>query len=230
MESPDSFALEQTRLWSTIRSERTATVPFPRSPVRPRDLYSRQLQRSLAHIQTRTPSSFSHTPPFATISPAEQQQGHPAQQPLLSQFSSPELRSQPQSASPSLLKGLECSLTKRLMRDPVICQDGFSYERAAITEWLKSGWLSPVTGEALPSALLIPNRALADIIQALPADRNTTADMWSPGVCSPDWNPCRLSRSPSPARNMLPGADPLSDQTRQLVRGMMTRQPSHLAL
>lgn len=47
------------------------------------------------------------------------------------------------------------------MLDPVIAADGFSYERAAIQDWLTRGrGTSPMTGEVLPHRTLVPNFAL----------------------------------------------------------------------
>ena len=56
------------------------------------------------------------------------------------------------------------------MRDPVVAADGYTYERAAI---LQLGWLaamrgevprSPTTGLPMPSAALLPNQAIADML------------------------------------------------------------------
>ena len=52
------------------------------------------------------------------------------------------------------------------MTDPVTTQDGFTYERAAITEWLRTKDTSPKTGATLESKALIPNYSLRSIIRA----------------------------------------------------------------
>lgn len=49
---------------------------------------------------------------------------------------------------------------QNVVRDPVVCDDGFSYERAAVEEWLLSHDTSFVTGEALATKSMTPNRAL----------------------------------------------------------------------
>jgi hypothetical protein len=36
-----------------------------------------------------------------------------------------------------LMADLKCPITQTLMTDPCTCADGFSYERAAIEEWLQ---------------------------------------------------------------------------------------------
>ncbi len=52
------------------------------------------------------------------------------------------------------------------MRDPVIAADGQTYERTAIEGWLAAGSLrSPVTGQLMPSAALLPNLAIRDLVQ-----------------------------------------------------------------
>ena len=55
------------------------------------------------------------------------------------------------------------------MRDPVIASDGQTYERSAIEGWFKmlgSGApRSPVTGQLMPSAALLPNLAIRDLVQ-----------------------------------------------------------------
>lgn len=49
---------------------------------------------------------------------------------------------------------------QEVVRDPVVCDDGFSYERTAVQEWLLTHDTSFVTGEPLASQTLVPNRAL----------------------------------------------------------------------
>ena len=58
-----------------------------------------------------------------------------------------------------------CPIGRELMRDPVSCADGHSYEREHITRWLSESLLSPVTGAPLPSPDLRPNHALRNAIE-----------------------------------------------------------------
>ena len=58
-----------------------------------------------------------------------------------------------------------CPIGRELMRDPVSCSDGHSYEREHIVRWLRESWLSPVTGAPLPSPDLRPNHALRNAIE-----------------------------------------------------------------
>ena len=53
-----------------------------------------------------------------------------------------------------------CPIRKELMRDPVIIEDGFSYEREAITKWLEEHNTSPVTGKILENHRMDSNIGL----------------------------------------------------------------------
>jgi hypothetical protein len=57
-----------------------------------------------------------------------------------------------------------CPITQQIMTDPVMCEDGISYERTAIVCWLQSNSTSPVT-RAIISKNIIPNIALRNTIQ-----------------------------------------------------------------
>ena len=56
-----------------------------------------------------------------------------------------------------------------LMKDPVLCADGFAYERAAITAWLENHNTSPKTNMELPHKNLTPNIALRAAISEFTA-------------------------------------------------------------
>ena len=58
-----------------------------------------------------------------------------------------------------------CSITVEIMTDPVFTSDGNSYERAAITEWLRTHDTSPRTGAVLANKTLVPNITLRNIIR-----------------------------------------------------------------
>ena len=61
-------------------------------------------------------------------------------------------------------ENLICPITWELMKDPVICADGFTYERAAITSWFEVHSTSPRTNVVLEDFNLIPNFALKAVI------------------------------------------------------------------
>lgn len=59
-----------------------------------------------------------------------------------------------------------CPLSNQVMSDPVVAADGVSYQREAITDWMRLRDVSPVTGHPLGSAVLQPNYALRAAIAA----------------------------------------------------------------
>jgi hypothetical protein len=58
-----------------------------------------------------------------------------------------------------------CPITTEVMEDPVLAMDGNTYERSAIEQWLVTNDTSPLTNEAVPSKMVVPNLALRKIIQ-----------------------------------------------------------------
>ena len=59
-----------------------------------------------------------------------------------------------------------CPITTEIMTDPVSTLDGFTYERTAISEWLRTKNTSPTTGAKLESKTLIPNRMALCLLNA----------------------------------------------------------------
>jgi len=57
-----------------------------------------------------------------------------------------------------------CPITQDVMEDPVVCADGHSYERAAITQWLLARDTSPCTNAPLLHKNVVPNHALRNLI------------------------------------------------------------------
>ena len=55
-----------------------------------------------------------------------------------------------------------CPITLEVMEDPVICNDGYTYERSAIESI--TGNISPMTRQEIDKTNLIPNRALKNCI------------------------------------------------------------------
>lgn len=54
-----------------------------------------------------------------------------------------------------------CPITHEIMRTPVNCSDGFTYEKQAITEWFLAGkFTSPMTNELLPNTDYYVNHEL----------------------------------------------------------------------
>eukprot|EP00929_Paragymnodinium_shiwhaense_P107642 TRINITY_DN7390_c0_g1_i1.p1 TRINITY_DN7390_c0_g1~~TRINITY_DN7390_c0_g1_i1.p1 ORF type:complete len:261 (-),score=33.89 TRINITY_DN7390_c0_g1_i1:260-1042(-) len=50
-----------------------------------------------------------------------------------------------------------CPITREIMAEPVIAEDGYTYERSAVVAWFRSRRTSPVTNVQLPSTHLVPN-------------------------------------------------------------------------
>ena len=73
-----------------------------------------------------------------------------------------------------------CPITAEIMTDPVTTLDGFTYERTAILEWLRTKDTSPVTGATLESTTLIPNLSLRSIIRSFTEARAAAAAAPSP--------------------------------------------------
>lgn len=63
-----------------------------------------------------------------------------------------------------LPRSIMCPITKMPLCDPVMCSDGYSYERSEIQKWFKKSKSSPYTGKALEDAYIIPNHTLRNTI------------------------------------------------------------------
>ena len=57
-----------------------------------------------------------------------------------------------------------CPITQEVMSDPVMAADGYTYDRSAITTWLRTHDSSPMTNARLPHKELTPNHALRSSI------------------------------------------------------------------
>ena len=64
----------------------------------------------------------------------------------------------------------QCPITMDLMEEPVICEDGYTYERKAILEYLKQNTVSPITRQPINKNKLIVNRNLKDAIERYKID------------------------------------------------------------
>ena len=71
----------------------------------------------------------------------------------------------PSPCLPQLLTYFDAPLVSQdVMEDPVVCADGHSYERAAITQWLLARDTSPCTNALLLHKNVVPNHALRNLI------------------------------------------------------------------
>ena len=57
-------------------------------------------------------------------------------------------------------------LVRQVMIDPVVCEDGHSYERGALEAWLMNHDTSPMSNARLNSTMVVPNHALRNSIEA----------------------------------------------------------------
>uniref|UniRef100_A0A7S3Y272 U-box domain-containing protein n=1 Tax=Heterosigma akashiwo TaxID=2829 RepID=A0A7S3Y272_HETAK len=57
-----------------------------------------------------------------------------------------------------------CPITQTIMADPVLDEDGNSYDREAIEQWIDRNGTSPITRKPLSKKALRPNRSLLDAI------------------------------------------------------------------
>ena len=62
----------------------------------------------------------------------------------------------------TILDEFKCPITLEIMNDPVLCEDGYTYERTAIMSLRDS--FSPMTRQPINKSNLIPNRALKNVI------------------------------------------------------------------
>ena len=62
---------------------------------------------------------------------------------------------------------LMCPITLVLMMDPVIAPDGYTYERYAIEQAIRTNGKSPITRQPMRLDQLVPNRAIRDLIENL---------------------------------------------------------------
>mmetsp|Transcript_19386 Transcript_19386/g.23166 ORF Transcript_19386/g.23166 Transcript_19386/m.23166 type:complete len:787 (-) Transcript_19386:598-2958(-) len=57
-----------------------------------------------------------------------------------------------------------CPITRMLLKDPVIAEDGFTYERSAIAQWFQKSNRSPITNLPVAHTGLVPNLGLRGAI------------------------------------------------------------------
>ena len=101
-----------------------------------------------------------------------------------------------------------CPITAEIMTDPVSTLDGFTYERAAITEWLRTKDTSPKTGAKLESKALFPNHSLRIVIRRFTETLAAATPPWCPdrgesAVADPPSG--GSAGAPPPAATAVPG-------------------------
>lgn len=66
----------------------------------------------------------------------------------------------------------KCPISMELMTDPVLCEDGQTYDRRSIQEWLKQSQTSPLTRQPLNPNALRSNLALKASIERWKQSQN----------------------------------------------------------
>jgi hypothetical protein len=59
---------------------------------------------------------------------------------------------------------LVCPITHTIISDPVIADDGYTYEKSAIITWITQKGTSPITRDPISISSLKPNRLIKDMI------------------------------------------------------------------
>lgn len=57
-----------------------------------------------------------------------------------------------------------CPITRQIFNNPVIIDDGFTYEKKWIKKWLKNNNKSPMTNQKLKSKICIPNYSIKKLV------------------------------------------------------------------
>lgn len=63
-----------------------------------------------------------------------------------------------------------CSISKSIMKDPVVTSDGHTYDRQTIVPWLQNNRKSPLTGLPLSSTEVIPNTTFKILVEKLTSE------------------------------------------------------------
>ena len=66
-----------------------------------------------------------------------------------------------------LYPDIVCPISKQVMKNPVITNNGISYEEIDILKWLEKKNICPITGEYLDTSMLISNIQLKNTIVIL---------------------------------------------------------------
>lgn len=66
------------------------------------------------------------------------------------------------------IKILSCPITHEVFEDPVLAPSGITYERAAVTRWIRTHYTDPLARSPLSVHQLTPNLAIKNFIQRFP--------------------------------------------------------------
>ena len=116
--------------------------------------------------------------------------------------------------TPNMDQSLRCPLTKNIMEDPVIAEDGRTYERRAIASWVRLNASSPITGQPMGPNLISNEEVLAlirhneQVAQGVFATRPPAASAFSTSAPAP----APAATAPAPAFQSPVSAASLASQ------------------
>ncbi|KAF0694517.1 Aste57867_14599 [Aphanomyces stellatus] len=125
-----------------------------------------------------------------------------------------------------------CPITCDVMLDPVVAADGHSYERSAISQWLKHHNTSPITNVALASKALYANHTLKQVILEV-SGGNPSMSFAPPKPKHAPAPPVRQTTTPAdatpprPPRPVQPAPSPSIDARSTLHAHSSTSITSH---
>lgn len=114
-----------------------------------------------------------------------------------------------------------CPISLDLMRDPVLCDDGHTYERTVILQWLDTNPTSPTTRQPMSPQTIRPNYALKAAIerwrksQLPPPPKQIPIPILNPRPSAPPVPPVTKPRPsiPPPSYIAIPIAPPITPYT-----------------
>jgi hypothetical protein len=65
------------------------------------------------------------------------------------------------------MESCKCLITQEIFKDPVMGDDGHTYERKAITDWLRKNGTSPITRQPMDINTLRTNHVVKQMIEEL---------------------------------------------------------------
>lgn len=90
------------------------------------------------------------------------------QKPIPSKKTQKEIQARKDKVQDDILKRwpeFRCPISQQIMKDPVICPDGFTYDKEYIYRWLDARQVSPMNPVFyMTKSQMVPNRALRDVM------------------------------------------------------------------
>ena len=97
-----------------------------------------------------------------------------------------------------------CPISMELMEDPVLCEDGQTYERRHIMEWLQRSPTSPITRQPMGRTVMVSNYALKASIQRWKEEKKRPPIPSAP----PSYTPSPSYNAPHPPTYAIPYTPP----------------------